>query len=218
MSGRRRRPETEEPVDGVYELDLEGDSAEEALRDAVEAVESPPEPGDAGEAQPGSGQRGDEPSGGGELEAMREKYLRALADFDNYRKRVERERAESGRAALADPLRQFLGVVDNLDRALRSGGSFDDLKSGVEMILRQSADLLRRYGVEEVKAVGEPFDPAVHEAVLRYEDPNVEHQTVSEEFQKGYRYHGRLLRPAMVKVAVPAEESVPADEGGADDR
>jgi molecular chaperone GrpE len=82
------------------------------------------------------------------------------------------------------------------------------------MILRQTEDLLRRFGVEQVPALGEPFDPAVHEAVVRYEDPTVAQPTVGEEFQKGYRYHGRLLRPAMVKVAVPVESgSESADEG-----
>jgi molecular chaperone GrpE len=143
---------------------------------------------------------------------MREKYLRALADFDNYRKRVERERAETARSAVAEPLRGFLGVVDNLDRALNAGGSSSDLKAGVQMILRQTEELLKRFGVEPVSALGEPFDPAVHEAVVRFEDPTVDQPMVSEEFQKGYRYHGRLLRPAMVKVAVPAESGGSRDD------
>jgi molecular chaperone GrpE len=207
--GRDRRTSTREPVDDeVYELDLENENAEEALRDAVEAADRD----DGGEAA--------RPAGGGaettELDAMREKYLRALADFDNYRKRVERERGDAARSALVDPLRQFLGVVDNLDRAIKSGGSFEDLKSGVEMIQRQTTDLLRRFGVEEVPALGEPFDPAFHEAVLRFEDPGVDQPTVSEEFQKGYRYQGRLLRPAMVKVAVPVEGGGSTDDDEAD--
>jgi molecular chaperone GrpE len=211
MSGAGGDRPTADQVDEVFELDLEGESAEEALRDAVAAVDrAEPEqssPGAGSPAAAGAGETRDD-----ELEAMREKYLRALADYDNYRKRVERERGEASRAALVEPLRQFLGVVDNLDRALRSRGSYDDLRSGVEMILRQTGELLRRFGVEEVPAVGQPFDPAVHEAVVRYEDPRVSEQRVSEEFQKGYRYNGRLLRPAMVKVAVPAEGSGPGDE------
>jgi molecular chaperone GrpE len=187
-----------DPVDGVYEIEVEDTSPEDALREAAEAADST-----ARTVEDAGGGR--QPPADGDLEAMREKYLRALADYDNYRKRVERERGETARAALVEPLRQFLGVADNLDRALRSGGSLEDLRSGVEMILRQTGDLLRRLGVEEVPAVGEPFDPTLHEAVLRVEDPEVDEQVVSEEFQKGYRYHGRLLRPAMVKVAVPAE-------------
>jgi molecular chaperone GrpE len=117
---------------------------------------------------------------------------------------------------MAEPLRAFLGVIDNLDRALRSGGTLEDLRSGVEMILRQTGDLLRRFGVEEVETVGQAFDPAVHEAVIRVEDPTVSEQTVSEEFQKGYRYQGRLLRPAMVKVAVPNGGGEPPSAGGND--
>jgi molecular chaperone GrpE len=206
MNGRGDGKPTTDPVDGVYEIEVEDTSPEEALRDAVVAADTvgrSPGASDAGGRQPGDD----------DLEAMREKYLRALADFDNYRKRVERERGETARAALVEPLRQFLAVSDNLDRALRSGGTLEDLRSGVEMIQRQTGDLLRRFGVEEVPAVGEPFDPTLHEAVLRVEDPDVEEQTVSEEFQKGYRYHGRLLRPAMVKVAVPAERGGPGGSG-----
>jgi molecular chaperone GrpE len=202
------RDHRNDPVDGIYEIDLDDASPEDALREAVEAVDA------SGAPAPDDGEAG--AAGGGELAAMREKYLRVLADFDNYRKRVERERAETSRTAVAEPLRAFLGVIDNLDRALAAGGSSRDLKAGVQMILRQTEDLLRRFGVEPVPALGEPFDPALHEAVVRFEDPSVDQPTVSEEFQKGYRYHGRLLRPAMVKVAVPAEGGNPV--GGDGDR
>lgn len=207
MSPRRGRRADTEPVDGIYEIELDDESPEEALREAVEAAEASGQPG-GGEGDPGAALEGTPSDDEGEaLRAMREKYLRALADFDNYRKRVERERAETSRTALAEPLRAFLGVVDNLDRALGAGGSSDDLKAGVQMILRQTEDLLRRFDVEPVPALGQPFDPSMHEAVVRYEDPRVHEPTVSEEFQRGYRYHGRLLRPAMVKVAVPPEGS-----------
>jgi molecular chaperone GrpE len=199
--GHRDRHPTSDPVDGVYEIDLEDESPEDALREAVEAAEGGASTGTA------EGAQGPPPGDGGELQAMREKYLRALADYDNYRKRVERERAETSRTAVAEPLRAFLAVVDNLSRALTSGGSSEDLKAGVQMILRQTEDLLKRFGVEPVSAVGEAFDPSLHEAVVRYEDPAVDQATVTEEFQKGYRHHGRLLRPAMVKVAVPPDGS-----------
>jgi len=210
MSGRDRHTESE-PVDGVYEIDLEDESPDQVLREAEEAARAG---APAGEQPPGEG---------GDFMAMREKYLRTLADFDNYRKRVERERAETSKTALAEPLRAFLGVVDNLDRALNAGGSGSDLRAGVQMILKQSEDLLRRFGVEAVPAVGEVFDPAVHEAVVRYEDPDASEPMVSEEFQRGYRYNARLLRPAMVKVAVPVEGhggnggSGRDDEGSGDD-
>ena len=204
MSGGRDR-HTTEPVDGVYEIDLEDESPDQVLREAEELAEG----GRASASESSVG-------GGGELLAMREKYLRTLADFDNYRKRVERERAETSRGAQAEPLRAFLGVVDNLDRALGAGGSGSDLLAGVQMILKQSEDLLRRFGVEAVAALGQPFDPAFHEAVVRFEDPRVDVPMVSEEFQRGYKYNGRLLRPAMVKVAVPVEGHA-VDDGPGDD-
>lgn len=140
-----------------------------------------------------------------EIADLKDRSVRTLADFDNFRKRSERERQESKRYALAEPLREFLGVVDNLDLALTSGGSAEDLKRGVEMIHRQMLDLLRRFGVQEVEAAGQPFDPTLHEAVAREEDPAVTRATVTGELRKGYKLHDRLLRPAMVRVAVPPE-------------
>jgi len=141
-----------------------------------------------------------------EIADLRDRSMRTLADFDNYRKRAERERSEVRRRAAAETIVDFLDVVDNLERALAAGGSADDLKLGVEMILRQFEDLLRRRGVERVAAAGEAFDPTVHEAVSRREDPEVGEPRVAEEMQPGYRMHDRLLRPARVVVAVPPEE------------
>ena len=139
---------------------------------------------------------------------------RTLADFDNFRKRAERDRQEQKRYALFDPLREFLTVTDNLDLALSAQGPAEDLKRGVEMIHRQMIELLRRFGVTEVSAVGQPFDPTVHEAVAREESAEVKSPTVSAELRRGYKLHERLLRPAMVKVAVPAEAPAPVTGGG----
>jgi molecular chaperone GrpE len=207
MTGGSDRNTKSDPVDGVYEIDLEDESPDQVLREVEEAVAA------------GGRAAADEPpqDGRDDFLAMREKYLRALADFDNYRKRVERERAETSRGAQAETLRAFLSVVDNLDRALGAGGSGNDLRAGVQMILKQSEDVLRRFGVEPVPALGQPFDPALHEAVVRFEDPEVDVPMVSEEFQRGYRYHGRLLRPAMVKVAVPVEGHGGGPGSGDDD-
>ena len=110
-------------------------------------------------------------------------------------------------------------MVDNLERALSAGGSADDLKRGVELIARQMQEALRRVGVQEVAAEGAPFDPAVHEAVSREESADVTAPTVIAAFQRGYLLYDRLLRPAMVRVAVPAEKpgaaaSAPAPEAG----
>lgn len=193
------------------ELDLdEGHDIESAMRDAVAAVEGAAPGGGAAAAAPEAG--GDAGDAGGEIGKLRreiadlrDRSMRTLADFDNFRKRSERERQEARRYALLDPLRDLLTVVDNLERALSAEGSAEDLKRGVEMTLQGLRDLLRRHGVTEVKATGAIFDPAVHEAVSREEDPAVELPTVVAELQRGYRLHDRLLRPAMVKVGVPAE-------------
>ncbi|HYG63084.1 MAG TPA: nucleotide exchange factor GrpE [Thermoanaerobaculia bacterium] len=207
----------------VAELDLDAAQNEDldaAMRAAVAAVEEVESGGRHEEAAAGGG------SGDGdtselfmlrrEVADLRNRSMRTLADFDNFRKRSERERQEARRYALFEPLRDFLDVVDNLDLALASEGSVEDLKRGVEMIQRQMQELLRRHGVKEVPAAGEPFDPAVHEAVSREEDPAVKAPTVSAELRRGYMMHERLLRPAMVKVAVPAEGARPSGEGAGD--
>jgi molecular chaperone GrpE len=142
-----------------------------------------------------------------ELEELRDRSIRTLADFENYRRRAERERDELRRYAAFEAMSDFLPVLDNLERALSAGGSADDVRVGVEMILRQMRDLLRQRGVAPVEALGEPFDPTLHEAVARDEDPDVDVPTVIEEMQRGYRMHDRLLRPALVKVAMPVPDS-----------
>lgn len=141
-----------------------------------------------------------------ELEDLRDRSLRTLADYENYRKRVERERTESRRYAGFEVLRELLEVVDNLERAVAAPGSVDELKQGVELILKQLHDLLRRAGVRPVPAVGEPFDPNMHEAVSRDQDATVDQPTVTAEHQPGFWMHERLLRPAVVSVAMPADE------------
>jgi molecular chaperone GrpE len=139
--------------------------------------------------------------------------VRTLADFENYRRRVERERLEHRRYAAAEALTELLAVMDNLHRALQAKGSEADLRIGVEMIHRQMIDLLQRLGAKPVAALGQPFDPLEHEAVSRLEREDVERPMVTAELQAGYRLHDRLLRPALVEVAVPVEGSVGPTEG-----
>ena len=175
----------------------------------IEAKESP----DSHEEDQGGGETVDAgvPDTEGELRAELaaaseevDRLRRAAAEFDNLRKRAERERLESRWNTAAGPLREFLGVVDNLDRALEAEASADDLRAGVEMIRRQMGDLLRRFGVEPVEGVNAPFDPNVHQAVAREESAEVDEPTVVQELQTGYMMAARLLRAAMVRVAVPA--------------
>ena len=203
------------PAPDLEMLDLEADDAidlEAATRDALAAVEAvhsasnPPVAPAAAEPEPAAD---DEEVNRlqAEIADLRDRSVRTLADFDNFRKRAEREREEQRRYALSEVLRDFLAINDNIALALQAGGTAEDVKRGVEMIGKQLRDLLRRYGVEEVAAQGERFDPAIHEAVSRAEDPHVLEPTVSEVLRRGYRVHERLLRPAMVKVVVPGENT-----------
>lgn len=196
---------SEEDDDDGYLLDLDEDvevDLETVAREAVEAVDRVGREGAGGSEEDMTITRLEE-----ELEELRDRSVRTLADFENYRRRAEREREDLRRHAAFDAMADFLPVVDNLERALSAGGSGDDLKVGVEMILKQMRDLLRQRGVVAVESLGRPFDPSVHEAVARDEDPEVEVPTVVEVMQRGYRMHDRLLRPALVKVAMPAEGS-----------
>jgi molecular chaperone GrpE len=138
------------------------------------------------------------------LASERERALRALADLENYRKRIQRERQDEHRFRALEPMRELLTVIDNLERALAAPGSVEDLKQGVELILKQMTTMLDNHGVERVEALGREFDPSLHEAVSRDEDADVPRPTVSEELQAGYTMHGRLLRPAVVKVTMPS--------------
>lgn len=192
-----------------YEIDLD-DSAEDldaALAQAVAAVEQV-------ERQ--------ERSTAGEIERLereiadlRDRSTRTLADFDNFRKRAERERLDLRKYALTEPLRDLLEVLDNLDRALAAGGSAEDLRQGVSMIARQFLDVLKRHGVTPIESLGQRFDPLVHEAVSRHDRDDVSEPTVTGELARGYHLHERLLRPALVTVAVPAPRSTEPSEGKA---
>ena len=201
----------------ALDLDEQSPDLETAMREAmaaVEGVESGARPADPEGAAPGGG--ADEIARlKQEIAELRDRSVRTLADFDNFRKRSQREAQELRRYALLEPMRELLVVSDNLDLALSAQGSAEDLKRGVEMIHRQMQELLRRFGLTEVPAVGQPFDPTQHEAVAREESAEVKAPTVTAELRRGYKMHDRLVRPAMVKVAVPAEAgAVPAATPG----
>lgn len=140
-----------------------------------------------------------------EKASLYDKLLRRQAEFENYRKRVERERSELYQHGRDDVLLQFLPVVDNFERALSSletsEGDAEALRHGVELIHKQFKDALSKFGLEAVEAVGQTFDPHVHEAVTTEATDKHKENTVIQEFQRGYRIGDRLLRPAKVKVA-----------------
>jgi molecular chaperone GrpE len=138
-----------------------------------------------------------------ERDALQDRLLRTAAEFDNYRKRVERERRDVAAFAAADVMLDLLPIVDNLERALQAtpGADPDSLHRGVELIHRQMLDLLSKRGVRRIEALGADFDPNLHEAVVH--EPSDAHREgeVMEELRGGYTLADRLLRPSMVKVA-----------------
>jgi molecular chaperone GrpE len=138
-----------------------------------------------------------------ERDALQDRLLRTAAEFDNYRKRVERERREMSDAIAIDVLAGLLPILDDLERALRAdaGSDASAYRQGVELIHKQLVDLLRRRGATPIEAVGADFDPNVHEAVVHEESPGHREGEVIEEFRRGYMVGDRLLRPSMVKVA-----------------
>ncbi|MEX1310495.1 MAG: nucleotide exchange factor GrpE [Candidatus Sulfomarinibacteraceae bacterium] len=141
-----------------------------------------------------------------ELDELRDIHLRKLAEFDNFRKRTERERVEIKRHANEDLVRELLPVLDNFERALEHGSETDSgaFHEGVEMIAKQLWDTLERQGVEIVDPMGQKFSPEFHEAVHRVEDDSMEPGTIASVLAKGYLFNGRLVRPAMVGVVADA--------------
>lgn len=139
-----------------------------------------------------------------EEESLEERLLRLAAEFDNYKKRMERERAVSRAYANESLLESLLPVVDNLERALAAaepGSGQDGLVAGVELTLKQMLEVLRREGVEPIDAEGQPFDPTIHEAVLTQPSADVPEGGIISQMEKGYRYKERILRPAKVIVS-----------------
>ncbi len=175
-----------------------------AVEAAVEETGVTPVPADEAESAAA-------PSRLAELERdvarLQDLLVRKQAEFENYRKRVDRERQELAAYAAAELIREILPVVDNLERALSypEGESGSRLREGVEITYRQFQEVLKRAGLREVDALSQAFDPYVHEAVERVESTEHAEGTVVDVLQKGYRIGDRLLRPALVKVARTAE-------------
>jgi molecular chaperone GrpE len=172
-----------------------------------EPFEEPQDPQDA-PTTPGRG--AEEAADAAQLEVLKterdnlqDRLLRTAAEFDNYRKRIDRERREQAESAAAGLLTEILPVVDNLERALQapSGPEAAGYRAGVELIHRQLIDMLRKRGVTPIEALGADFDPRFHQAVSQDTSDAHRDGEVMEELQRGYMLGDRLLRPAMVKVA-----------------
>jgi molecular chaperone GrpE len=144
-----------------------------------------------------------------EKDALQDRLLRTAAEFDNYRKRMERERREFSEYAAADVLKDLLPILDNFERALQAPATpeTDSLRKGIELIHKQMLDLLRKRGVKPIEALGAEFDPNFHQAVIHEASADHREGEVMEELQRGYLLGERLLRPAMVKVAKPFDSA-----------
>jgi molecular chaperone GrpE len=138
-----------------------------------------------------------------ERDDYKDRWMRKSAEFDNYRRRIERERREQADQAVVDLLQDLLAVVDDFDRALTvdAGEGGAAYRKGVELIHGKLHDVLRRYGVKPIEVLGADFDPNLHQAVVHEESPEHREGEVIGELRKGYTINDRLLRPAMVKVA-----------------
>jgi molecular chaperone GrpE len=135
-----------------------------------------------------------------ERDQLMDRVARLQAEFENARKRADRERLEFREYATGSVVEQFLPVIDNFELALKSTGSAEQLRSGVELIVKQMEEILRQLQVNPVFTVGEPFDPRLHEALGSVERHDMPDQHVAEEIRRGYRLRERLLRPALVRV------------------
>ena len=136
-----------------------------------------------------------------ELAGEKDKYLRLLAEYDNFRKRSARERDNIYADVKADTLSKLLPVYDNLERALKQSTEDEAYRKGVEMIMTQFTEALKALGVTPIETEGAAFDPALHHAVMHVEDPEKGEQEIVQEFQKGFRMGDRVIRFSMVQVA-----------------
>ena len=136
-----------------------------------------------------------------ELDELNDRYKRVLAEFENYKKRSNKEHETLYNSILSDIVEVFLPIVDNLENSLNVETQDVEYKKGVELILKQFKDILKSKGVEEIPALGETFDPSLHEAVSSVQDPEKNEKEIVQEYRKGYKIGNRVIRHSMVIVA-----------------
>ncbi|HEY6946429.1 MAG TPA: nucleotide exchange factor GrpE [Candidatus Acidoferrum sp.] len=139
-----------------------------------------------------------------DLEDLRQTLLRRQADFENYRKRIEKERFEDSKRATARVIEGLIPIIDGFEHALAAHreAEYENYRKGFELIYKQLLDNISKLGVQRIDPVGQPFDPHLHQAMDRTETNEEKDGTILQVFQPGYVFHGRVLRPAMVRVAV----------------
>lgn len=136
-----------------------------------------------------------------DYEELEDRYKRILAEFENFKKRSSKERDVLYNSILSDVVEVMLPVVDNLENAAKIETADEEYKKGVELVLKQFKDVLASNGVEEIKTVGETFDPELHEAVSSIQDENLGEKEIAEEYRKGYKIGNKVIRHSMVVVA-----------------
>ena len=136
-----------------------------------------------------------------EYDELNDHYKRILAEFDNYKKRSQKEKESLYSSVLSDVIEVMLPVVDNLENALKAETQDENYKQGIELVLKQFKDVLSSKGVEEIKALGETFDPELHEAVGSIQDDNLGEKEIAQEYRKGYKLGNKVVRHSMVVVA-----------------
>ena len=169
--------------DAVQEEQLEQETVEQAQPEVVEE-------------QPDQAEQMKE-----QLAQQEDKYLRLAAEYDNYRKRTAKEKESIWTEVKADTAAAFLPVYDNLERAIKQETADEAYKKGVEMTMNQLKEIFSKLGIEEIPALGEPFDPNLHNAVMHIDDENFGENTIAEVFQAGFRCGEKVIRFSMVKVA-----------------
>ena len=200
---------SEEASEGVL---TPNEELERALREATEAVEARessrthPHPPPPGAGRPTEGPSTELEALRAELQERQDRFVRLQADFENFRRRTLKEREEAYQYGHQNLVKDLLPTVDNLERAIehaRKSGreDLDGLLQGIDLVQRELMGVLAKHGVTEIEALGQAFDPSVHEALAQVEDPTVPASTVVQVFQKGYRLRDRLLRPAQVVVS-----------------
>lgn len=136
-----------------------------------------------------------------DYDELEDRYKRILAEFENYKKRSNKEREMLYTSVLSEIIASLLPIVDNLENAIKVDTKDEEYKIGIELVLKQFKDVLTAQGVEEIKALGETFDPELHEAISMIQDPNLGEKEVAQEYRKGYKIGTKVIRHSMVIVA-----------------
>lgn len=198
MKGSDQVEENKEEV-----LEKEQEATKEKAEETKDEAEKTPEENEPEVKEAEEEKLSEEEKLRAELDEQKDKYLRVVAEYDNFRKRTAKERLELISTSKADAITQILPVVDNFERALSAQTQDETYKTGIEMIFKQFNEVLKGLGIEEINPIGEKFDPSVANAVNQIEDENLGDNEVAQVFQKGYRIGDKVLRYAMVVVANP---------------